>query len=75
LPANWWRVACRNEEHAADRHAVEILRRTRYSKDDLVDALTGSAGFRLGRGGFLSTTLRSMSGSRRFNGFVNPFFR
>jgi Zn-dependent protease with chaperone function len=55
LPANWWRVACRNEEHAADRHAVEILRRTRYSKDDLVDALTGSAGFRLGRGGFLST--------------------
>jgi len=56
LPANWWRPACRNEEPAADRHAVEILRRTRYSKDDLVDALTwirrvsGS-----GAGGFLST--------------------
>lgn len=46
----------RNEEQAADRHAVEILRRTGYSKDDLVDALTwirrvsGAGG-----GGFLST--------------------
>jgi len=46
----------RNEEYAADRHAVEILQRTGRSKDDLVDALTwirrnsGSGG-----GGFLST--------------------
>jgi Zn-dependent protease with chaperone function len=46
----------RNEEHAADRQGVEILRRAGHSKDDLVDALTWirrtSGG---GAGGFLST--------------------
>ena len=47
----------RNEEYAADRHAVGILQRTGHSKDELVDALTwirrvsGSGG----GGGFLST--------------------
>ena len=47
----------RNEEYAADRHAVQILERTGHSKDDLVGALTwirrvsaSSSG-----GGFLST--------------------
>jgi Zn-dependent protease with chaperone function len=46
----------RNEEYAADRHALDILRQSGYPKDDLIDALTwirrtsGS-----GRGGFLST--------------------
>jgi len=46
----------RNEEFAADRHAVQILQRTGHSKDDLVGALTwirrNSGG---GGGGFLST--------------------
>ena len=46
----------RNEEYAADRHAVQILQRAGHSKDDLVDALTwirrASGG---GGGGFLST--------------------
>ena len=47
----------RNEEYAADRHAVDILRRAGYSKENLVDSLTwirrvsGSSG----GGGFLST--------------------
>ena len=47
----------RNEEYAADRHAVDILQRTGRSKDDLVESLTfirrvsGSGG----GGGFLST--------------------
>ena len=46
----------RNEEFAADRHGVEILRRAGYTKETLLDALTwirrvsGDAG-----GGFLST--------------------
>ena len=46
----------RTDEYAADRHAVDILRRSGYSKEDLLDALTwlrqtsGSGG-----GGFLST--------------------
>ncbi|MGE5218615.1 MAG: M48 family metallopeptidase [Chloroflexota bacterium] len=46
----------RTEEYAADRHAVDILRRSGYSKEDLLDALTwirrtsGDNG-----GGFLST--------------------
>jgi Zn-dependent protease with chaperone function len=46
----------RNEEYAADRHGVDILRRAGYSKDTLLDALTwirrvsGESG-----GGFLST--------------------
>ncbi|HWO41350.1 MAG TPA: M48 family metallopeptidase [Candidatus Eisenbacteria bacterium] len=47
----------RSEEYAADRHAVEILRRAGYSKDVMVDALTwvtrASGGD--GSGGFLST--------------------
>ena len=46
----------RSEELAADRHAVDILRRSGYSKDDLLDALIWirrtSGG---GGGGFLST--------------------
>lgn len=46
----------RNEEYAADRHAVQILQRTGHSKNDLVDALIwirrNSGG---GGGGFLST--------------------
>ena len=47
----------RNEEYAADRHAVQILQRTGHSKDDLVESLTwirrvSGAG---GGGGFLST--------------------
>jgi Zn-dependent protease with chaperone function len=47
----------RNEEYAADRHAVDILRRAGYPKENLVDALTwirrvsGNGG----GGGFLST--------------------
>ncbi|HEX9788500.1 MAG TPA: M48 family metallopeptidase [Candidatus Binatia bacterium] len=46
----------RNEEHAADRHAVEILRRTGHVKDDLVDALTWMRRVSgAGGGGFLST--------------------
>jgi predicted Zn-dependent protease len=46
----------RNEEYAADRHAVQVLQRTGHSKDDLINALTwirrvsGGSG-----GGFLST--------------------
>ena len=47
----------RNEEYAADRHAVGILQRTGHSKDDLLEALTwirqSSGGG--GGGGFLST--------------------
>jgi predicted Zn-dependent protease len=47
----------RNEEYAADRHGVEILRRAGYSKDVLINALTwvsrSSGGG--GGGGFLST--------------------
>src|SRR5918994_5121807 len=47
----------RNEEYAADRHGVEILRRTGYSKDVLINALNWvsrtSGGD--GGGGFLST--------------------
>lgn len=47
----------RNEEYAADRHAIQILQRTGHSKDDLVGALTWirrvSGGG--GGGGFLST--------------------
>jgi Zn-dependent protease with chaperone function len=47
----------RNEEYAADRHAVGILQRTGHSKDDLLGALawirqTAGNG---GGGGFLST--------------------
>lgn len=47
----------RNEEYAADRHGVEILRRAGYSKDVLINALnwitrTSGGG---GGGGFLST--------------------
>ena len=47
----------RNEEYAADRHGVEILRRAGYSKDVLINALnwvTRSSGGG-GGGGFLST--------------------
>ena len=47
----------RNEEYAADRHGVEILRRAGYSKDVLINALnwvTRTAGGG-GGGGFLST--------------------
>jgi Zn-dependent protease with chaperone function len=46
----------RNEEYAADRHAVQVLQRTGHSKDDLINALiwirrvSGGSG-----GGFLST--------------------
>jgi predicted Zn-dependent protease len=47
----------RNEEYAADRHGVEILRRAGYPKDVLINALTWvsrtSGGG--GGGGFLST--------------------
>ena len=47
----------RSEEYAADRHAVEILRRAGHSKDVMIDALTwvtrASGGD--GAGGFLST--------------------
>lgn len=47
----------RNEEFAADRHAVEILQRAGHSKDNLVDSLVwirrASGGG--GGGGFLST--------------------
>jgi hypothetical protein len=48
---------CRNEEYAADLHAVGILQRTGHSKSDLLEALTwirqsSGAG---GGGGFLST--------------------
>jgi predicted Zn-dependent protease len=47
----------RNEEYAADRHGVEILRRAGYPKDVLINALnwvsrTSGGG---GEGGFLST--------------------
>jgi predicted Zn-dependent protease len=47
----------RNEEYAADRHGVEILRRAGYSKEVLINALnwvtrTSGSG---GGGGFLST--------------------
>ena len=47
----------RNEEYAADRHGVEILRRAGYSKEVLINALnwvtrTSGGG---GGGGFLST--------------------
>jgi predicted Zn-dependent protease len=47
----------RNEEYAADRHAIDILRRAGYSKEVLIDALTWirqSSGSN-GGGGFLST--------------------
>jgi predicted Zn-dependent protease len=46
----------RQEEYAADRHGVDILRRAGYSKDTLVEALTWirrTSG--AGGGGFLST--------------------
>ena len=47
----------RNEEYAADRHGVEILRRAGYSRDVLINALNwvsrSSGGG--GGGGFLST--------------------
>jgi predicted Zn-dependent protease len=47
----------RNEEYAADKHGVEILRRAGYSKDVLINALNwvsrSSGGG--GGGGFLST--------------------
>jgi predicted Zn-dependent protease len=46
----------RSEEYAADRHAVELLRRAGYSKNVMIDALSWvmreSGG---GGGGFLST--------------------
>src|ERR671915_1663545 len=47
----------RNEEYAADRHGVEILRRAGYSKDVLINALTwvSRASGGGGGGGFLST--------------------
>jgi len=47
----------RNEEFAADRHGVEILRRAGYSKDVMINALewvTRTSGG-AGGGGFLST--------------------
>jgi Zn-dependent protease with chaperone function len=47
----------RSEEYAADRHAVDILRRAGYSKETLIESLTwirrASGGS--GGGGFLST--------------------
>ena len=47
----------RNEEYAADRHGVEILRRAGYSKDVLINALNwvSRASGGGGGGGFLST--------------------
>lgn len=46
----------RSEEHAADRHGVELLRRAGHSKDVMIDTLTWlmqtSGG---GEGGFFST--------------------
>jgi predicted Zn-dependent protease len=47
----------RNEEYAADRHAVDILRRAGYPKENLVDALTWirRVSGNSGGGGFLST--------------------
>jgi predicted Zn-dependent protease len=47
----------RNEEYAADRHGVEILRRAGYPKDVLINALTwvSRASGGGGGGGFLST--------------------
>ncbi len=47
----------RNEEYAADRHAVDILRRAGYPKENLVDALTWIRRVSpvSGSGGFLST--------------------
>ena len=47
----------RTEEYAADRHAVDILRRAGYSKDTLIDSLTWirRVSGNSGGGGFLST--------------------
>jgi len=47
----------RSEEYAADRHAVEILRRAGHSRDVLTDALSWVSRVSGGRdgGGFLST--------------------
>lgn len=46
----------RSEEYAADRHAVDILRRSGYSKEELIDALTWIRDVSdSGGGGFLST--------------------
>jgi len=46
----------REEEYAADSHAVEILRRAGYSRESLIEALTWIAGASGGGGGgFLST--------------------
>lgn len=47
----------RNEEYAADRHGVEILRRAGYPKDVLINALNwvSRASGGGGGGGFLST--------------------
>lgn len=47
----------RNEEYAADRHAVDILRRAGYPKENLVTALTWirRVSGNSGGGGFLST--------------------
>jgi predicted Zn-dependent protease len=47
----------RNEEYAADRHAVDILRRAGYPKENLVDALIWirRVSPSSGGGGFLST--------------------
>ena len=46
----------RHEEYAADRHAVELLRRAGYSKQVMIDALAWVNRASQGRGGgFLST--------------------
>jgi putative metalloprotease len=45
----------RQEELAADRHAVTILKRSGYSKDVMIDALTWVSRSSQGGGGFLST--------------------
>jgi Zn-dependent protease with chaperone function len=47
----------RNEEYAADRHAVDILRKAGYPKENLVEALTWirRVSGNSGGGGFLST--------------------
>lgn len=46
----------RNEEYAADRHAVQILQRTGHSKEDLVDALTWIRRVSGGSGGGILST-------------------